>query len=155
MQKKILPIPLWTITLTETIEEIHNLDHIINYFTHYNEINSNSKQKLKQIEIYLEKGNSSSGLIHILERHAEQFTQKFNVAPNEISDFIKNIILNGNYNYFGYTLKESKINKKLHLAIIYQIDCNKFLRVAIGKNGYIVSAVPQSYNNDVKRSIYN
>ena len=144
VQQKVPPKPLWTISLLEAMA--HEPVEVIQYF-----------ETSDKMDIYLERGNSQSGLIHIMDRHGDQFKDKFSVEETEdgISNFIRETLTSGPYTFYGYTLKQSKkIQDKQTLALIYQLDVGKFLRVAIGTNGFIVSAVPQSYNNDVKKSQY-
>ena len=168
-------------------------------------------------EIYLEIGNSSAGLKHIMERHENQFiipklrklndekgdddddiersmsscsssegleidfTNNINDDRNEnkemenmkncnendtdsipslernyqlVSEYIYNIMKRADYYYYGYKiLPGKKIPERVTLALLYQLDFNKFLRVSMGTNGFIVTAVPQSINNYVHTSL--
>ncbi|WP_323588168.1 two-partner secretion domain-containing protein [Aliarcobacter butzleri] len=83
--------------------------------------------------VWLETGNSSSGLHHIIERHSSDFNS-WGIESDSISKLISNTIKTekpvGNYGKEGS---------------VYKIMSNgeeKYLNVVISKNGYIVTSHP-------------
>lgn len=83
--------------------------------------------------IFLETGNSESGLKHILERHQEDF-QNRGIDKNEIVNLIFQALQEGKL--LGTQGKSRKI---------YEVDFQEqpqYLSIDIGTNGYIVSANP-------------
>ena len=53
--------------------------------------------------IFLEEGDSRGGLVHIMERHENDFENKFGVrGKQDISNKIHNIILQGDFCTYGY-----------------------------------------------------
>lgn len=79
--------------------------------------------------LWLEKGNSASGLTHILERHKEDFASKGIVdIPQLLYDVLQTASIKTGGNSKG-------------LFADYKFDRNTY-RVAYGTNGYIVSFYP-------------
>jgi hypothetical protein len=87
--------------------------------------------------VWLETGNLSAGLKHIVERHEKDFKNAYNISKSQIPSYIKNVIKNGEIissttNSIGYTK-------------VYKHDSKYYLVTGIGNNGFIVSAHP--YNS--------
>ena len=79
--------------------------------------------------LWLEQGNTRSGLTHILERHAEDFaSQGVDDIPQLLNDVVKNSPIKTGSNSKG-------------LFADYVLNGNTY-RVAFGTNGYIVSFYP-------------
>lgn len=88
--------------------------------------------------VWLEKGNSLSGLKHILDKHGNQFLKK-GITVEKMPNFLKTTIENGKV--IG---KQGKLNSKPRL--IYEVNYNdKIIKIAISisDNGYIVGANPK------------
>ena len=85
--------------------------------------------------VFLERGNASSGLQHILENHKDEFAEK-GIYEAEVPDAVFLAIIQGTV--VGY----QKPNRP-----IYQIIFNgktQLIAVTVGSNGYIVCANPRS-----------
>jgi hypothetical protein len=81
--------------------------------------------------MWLEKGSSSSGLEHIVGRHADEFTER---GIDDIPEFLSEV------------LKEAPVKVGTNSAgpfAEYLVD-GKMYRVAYGGNGYVVSFFPLS-----------
>ncbi len=79
--------------------------------------------------LWLEQGNTKSGLTHILERHADDFaSQGIDDIPQLLNDVLKNTPIKTGSNSKG-------------LFADYVLNGNTY-RVAYGTNGYIVSFYP-------------
>ena len=52
-----------------------------------------TKDKSNQL-IWLEKGNDNAGLNHILKKHGDEFTSKYNISKENITEHINEIITN-------------------------------------------------------------
>jgi len=79
--------------------------------------------------IWLEKGNSKKGLIHILERHADDFaSQGVDNIPKLLENVLSSKPINTGSNAKG-------------LFADYMFKGNKY-RVAYGTNGFVVSFYP-------------
>lgn len=87
--------------------------------------------------IFLERGTSDAGLQHIYERHIGQFAQApYNLANmNAISAFLDHRIMAGNY-----SLRSTSRGWELKM----EIDSDHYIRVQMGTNGFIVTAIPES-----------
>ncbi|WP_206816603.1 hypothetical protein [Chroococcus sp. FPU101] len=83
--------------------------------------------------IFLEKGNLTSGLKHILERHQEDF-QNRGIAEDEIVSLIFQALQEDRL--LGTQGKSRKIYE------VYFKEQSQYLSIDIGTNGYIVSANP-------------
>lgn len=83
--------------------------------------------------VWLESGNSSAGLQHIIEGHADHFA-KWGVESSSISNFVTSTVKTGR-----------SIGKYGTDGSVYKVLVNgetKYLNVVIGSNGYIVNAYP-------------
>jgi len=86
---------------------------------------------------WLETGNSATGLIHIVGGHATDFRKAFQLnTPEEIANFIT-LTINSS------TPVSRTVNSR-GIELIYELpDVGQQLLVAVGTNGYIVSAYPR------------
>lgn len=100
--------------------------------------------------IFLERGNESGGMTHIWSRHGADFRNMCGVVNEaEAIAYIKRYISMGHNATYGY-----KIFKDRGFAIVYQIHENLFLHVAIGFNGFIVSAYLRPESNQAEEFDY-
>ena len=91
-------------------------------------------QKLNDGQIvFLERGNSRSGLQHIVERHGAQFS-KAGIPETKVADFLMDALKNGRI--VGY---QGRSNTRPIYEVNYE---GRVLRVAIttSSNGYVVGA---------------
>ena len=90
--------------------------------------------------IYLEDGDTSSGLKHIMERHGGDFQRKYGITGDEaVAEKIESIILQGDSCTFGFQKKGSS-----GFNVCYQIDTKSYLQVVVSDSGFIVTAYPRS-----------
>ena len=80
--------------------------------------------------VWLEEGNSSSGLQHIKERHSDQF-QTWGVQETEIPEFVQQAITDGNH--IGTN----------NGAPVYLVGDTP-VTIVVGDNGYVVTAYPST-----------
>lgn len=83
--------------------------------------------------IFLETGNSLSGLQHILENHRADFLYR-NITEDQITDLVIDAVVRG-----------KAIGTQGTGRIIYEIMFNgklQYVSVTVGSNGYIVGANP-------------
>jgi hypothetical protein len=102
----------------------------------------------KGAKVYLAKGNKKSGISHILSQHKSDFKKSFNLSlkeegqdEEELSSFLYGVLKDGAYMAYGYEIRQGESSEK-ELCVTYQINEDKFLKVAIGSNGFIVTATP-------------
>lgn len=96
-----------------------------------------TKDKSGQM-IWLEKGNDSAGLNHILKKHSNDFFEKHNVSRENITNHINEIITKGAVEY-------SRLKKQgnyIGIEKLYLYNGKYYLLTGIGTNGFIVSAYP-------------
>lgn len=103
-----------------------------------------TRDKTGQI-IWLENGNSSAGLKHILDGkagspgHAKDFEKAFGVKRNDVGSYLKKVIQNG-------TVISNKIvsigSGRQGYERVYEYKGNYYTMTGIGTNGFIVSAYP-------------
>lgn len=95
--------------------------------------------------IWLEKGNSSAGLKHILDGngvtkgHAADFQRAFGISISEIPGYIEKVVTNG-------TVVDNKlkpIGNHLGYERTYYYSGEYHVVTGIGTNGFIVSAYPK------------
>lgn len=87
---------------------------------------------------WLEKGNETAGLEHIINRHGDQFLQK-GITAESIPSFLKTAIEKGRI-----VGNQGKFHSQPR--VIYEVDYNgETIKVAItiSDNGYIVGANPK------------
>lgn len=97
--------------------------------------------------VWLEKGNSSAGLEHIINGgakssgHAEHFEKAFGITKEQIPSFLNKIISNGRV--VSNQLKS--INGREGFERIYYYNGKHYVLAGIGTNGFIVTAYPIEY----------
>lgn len=109
-----------------------------------------TKDKTGQI-VWLEKGNSSAGLEHILngngktQGHADDFAKAFGVSKGEIPEYLNRVISHGEV--ISSILIE-KGNRE-GFERIYYYEGKHYVVTGIGSNGFIVSAYPKKIKGDI------
>lgn len=93
-----------------------------------------AKQKNGDL-LWLEKGNESAGLKHIVDRHLENLHDAFGVEEKQIPSFLKNVIEHGQI--------VSNKERNGRITRIYDFGGKHYVLYAIGTNGFIVSAFPR------------
>lgn len=97
--------------------------------------------------IWLEKGNSTAGLEHIINGngrtpgHGKDFEKAFGVSKDQIPNYLNKIISNGSV--ISSELKD--INGRSGFERIYYFDKKYYVLTGIGTNGFIVTAYPIEY----------
>ncbi len=88
--------------------------------------------------VWLEKGNSSVGLEHIIERHEQDYINVYGINKEGIPKYIKAVISNGKILHQENVVK----NGKLGIERIYEYNNQYYTLLALGTNGFIVSMYP-------------
>lgn len=104
-----------------------------------------TKDKTGQV-VWLEKGNESSGLQHIVSRHADDFQSKHGVSKSQISNHLNDVFTSGKVEYSRITQK----NGRTGYERLYSYNGKYYLQTGVGTNGYIVSAYPISKEVAIK-----
>lgn len=93
--------------------------------------------------LFLETGSSKAGLTHIWKRHGGDFKKLLNVdSADQLQKYLYKIMSQGEHYIWAYQLTNHG-----GLEIVYIINENLYLHVAIGSNGFIVTAYPSTKNN--------
>jgi hypothetical protein len=114
----------------------------------YDELPQNNelRQYFGQVEnVYLARGNPNTGLTFIITTQAGNFAEKFEIQPQGIAEFINESMTV--HKTYGTRVRDQIAQQpgqqqQQQLGVCYQIDEKSFLIVAIGNNGYIVTAYP-------------
>ena len=88
--------------------------------------------------VWLEEGNSSSGLQHIIDRHGHEFNGK-GISNSEIPDYVLEAVYQGNI--------AGTQGKRNPPRMVYEFTYNgqtQRIAIQVGSNGYIVGANPKS-----------
>lgn len=97
--------------------------------------------------VWLENGNGSAGLKHILDGngkspgHAADFERAFGISRNQIPSFLNDVVSNGRI--ISNELK--RINGRDGFERIYYYDGKHYVLTGIGTNGFRVTAYPIEY----------
>lgn len=87
--------------------------------------------------VWLETGNASSGLQHIINQHGHEFNGK-GISNEDISDYVLEAV------YQGHIVgTQGKRNPRTVYEFIYNGQKQR-IAVQVGSNGYIVGANPKS-----------
>ena len=86
--------------------------------------------------VWLETGSQSTGMQHIISRHADDFQTKHGVAKAKIASHLETVFRQGKVEYSRITPKTGGYER------LYSHNGKYYLLSGIGKNGYIVSAYP-------------
>ena len=87
--------------------------------------------------VWLEEGNASSGLEHIIEQHGREFNGK-GIANEDIPDYVLEAVYQGNI-----VGTQGKKNPRTVYEFTYNGEKQR-IAVQVSKNGYIVGANPKS-----------
>ena len=96
--------------------------------------------KSKTLFLEHEIGSKSAGLTHIWQRHGGDFKKLLNINSAD-QKYLYKIMSQGEYYIWAYNLTH-----RGGLEIVYIINENLYLHVAIGSNGFIVTAFPSRNN---------
>lgn len=91
--------------------------------------------------IFLEKGNSKSGLVHIIERHGDDFSRVFkdqNVNNSNLSSFLYDTITKGK---LVLSIRRD-VNGKEGYKSVYYYKGKRTVVFSIAGNGYIIESRP-------------
>lgn len=100
--------------------------------------------------IWLEKGNSTAGLEHIINGngktpgHGKDFEKAFGVSKDQIPNYLKRVISQGKIVSNNLVKK----GNKECFERIYYYEGNYYVVAGIGTNGFIVSAYPKKMRGD-------
>ncbi len=86
--------------------------------------------------VWLETGSQSTGMQHIISRHADNFLEKHGVAKAEIATHLEAVFHQGKVEYSRIMSKTGGYER------LYSHNGRYYLLSGVGKNGYIVSAYP-------------
>ena len=86
--------------------------------------------------VWLETGNQSTGMQHIISRHADDFQSKHGIAETEIARHLETVMRDGKIEYSRISQKNGGYER------LYSYNGEYYLLSGIGENGYIVSAYP-------------
>lgn len=87
--------------------------------------------------VWMEEGNSRSGLQHIIEAHGSEFNGR-GIANQDIPNYVLEAVYQGNI--VGY---QGKRNPRAIYEFVYN-GVTQRVAVQVGCNGYIVGANPKS-----------
>ena len=87
--------------------------------------------------VWLESGNKTSGLQHIINEHGHQFNGK-GISNEDIPDYVLEAVYQGNI-----VGTQGKKNPRTVYEFIYKGEKQR-IAVQVSKNGYIVGANPKS-----------
>ncbi len=105
-----------------------------------------TRDKTGQI-VWLESGNSSAGLEHILHGngrtpgHAGDFARAFGVSESEVASYLRSVIAHGEV--VSNELKPIGSSGRMGYERVYYYEGNYHVVTGIGTNGFIVSAFPR------------
>ena len=89
--------------------------------------------------IFLEEGDSRGGLVHIMERHANDFQNKLGTSGKQaVSNKIHEIVSLGDFCTYGY-----QEDSRGGFSLCYQINESLYLIVVVSDKGFIVSSYPK------------
>lgn len=111
---------------------------VIVWYWQYKIENKNSSSWLLfylRLLVWLEKGNITKGLEHILIRHEEDLKRKFGLRKEDIPSFVKDVFTNGTE--LSSKLKNGGYQKE------YLYKGKHIIISGVGTNGFIVSIYPK------------
>ena len=99
------------------------------------------------LQTYVEAGKTSAGLDHLLngdgietEGHAKDFRNKFGISREQVPNFLKMVITNGEI----ISNKPVKIGARIGYERIYRYG-NATILIGVGSNGFVVTAYPKTW----------
>ena len=103
-----------------------------------------TKDKMGQL-VWLEKGNKSAGLEHILygdgrsRGHASDFKKALGLESSQLSGYLQKVITYGSI--VSNTIKP--VGNIMGFEKVYSYEGNYYIVIGIGTNGFILSAYPR------------
>ncbi len=94
--------------------------------------------------VWLEKGNSSAGLEHIVSRHANDFRNKLGIEKYDIANTLYDIVKTGQI----VSNRIKLIKGRKNYERIYKYQGQYYVLAGIGSNGFLVSAYPISVKGE-------
>ncbi len=88
--------------------------------------------------VWLEKGNSSAGLEHIVERHERDYANVYGIKRENIPKYVKSVIDNGKILHQETVIR----NGRPGIERIYEYNNQYYTLLALGTNGFIVAMYP-------------
>lgn len=88
--------------------------------------------------VWLEKGNSSAGFEHIVQRHSKDFAEKHKINSDSIASHLNYVFTNGKVEY----TRETNKNGKTGYEKLYNFKEQYYLLTGVGTNGFIVTTYP-------------
>lgn len=88
--------------------------------------------------VWLEEGNSSAGLQHIIERHGKEFNGK-GISNDELPDYVLEAVFQGNI----IGTQGRRTPPRTVFEFTYNGETHR-IAIQIGNNGFIVGANPKS-----------
>lgn len=90
-------------------------------------------------QIFLDEGDSRGGLVHIMERHADDFQNKLQASGKQaVAQKIHEIVLLGDFCTYGY-----QEDPRGGFSLCYQVNEGVYLIVVVSNKGFIVSSYPK------------
>lgn len=86
--------------------------------------------------VWLETGSQSTGMQHIISRHADDFQTKHGIAKTEIASHLETVFRQGKVEYSRVKPENGGYER------LYSHNGKYYLLSGVGTNGYIVSAYP-------------
>lgn len=86
--------------------------------------------------VWLEKGGQTTGMQHIISRHANDFANKHSIAKSGIANHLETVFQRGKVEYSRVTRQNGGYER------LYSYNDRYYLLSGIGNNGYIISAYP-------------
>ncbi len=86
--------------------------------------------------VWLEKGNERAGLVHIVERHMDDFSKALGLTEEKLPRFLEEVVTKGT------VVSNTTSDLRTGYSRVYDFDGNYYTVTAIGTNGFIVTAYP-------------
>ena len=131
---------------TEELTKKHMIDQLTKAGVKFNPnyVLFVTKDKMGQL-VWLEKGNKSAGLEHILygdgrsRGHASDFKKALGLESSQLSGYLQKVITYGSI--VSNTIKP--VGNIMGFEKVYSYEGNYYIVIGIGTNGFIVSAYPR------------
>lgn len=121
--------------LSEHVQLIEKLKNDGIKFSEKN-INFITKDATGQI-VWLENGNDTAGLTHIIARHASDFHSMTHISPGHIAGYLHTVFRDGKVCY-----SRTLTNRRGGFERLYLSEGKYYILSGIGSNGFIVTAYP-------------
>ena len=94
--------------------------------------------------VWLETGNQSTGMQHIISRHAADFEKAFGVSKKQLACYLNKVISSGKV----ISNKLVKRGNREGFERVYYYEGKHYVVTGIGTNGFIISAYPKKIKGD-------